>query len=292
MEIYLSAKEIARCPIGKKYKKSTYGGAKFFIKQKLLNRQNEQVTLEFMLRLGRWQLDKIERQKARRFNIDPLLIRRVVRNLNKNQVKKPVKFPLSKHEYFNLYRNYQDIDQLRYYKSSSPEYIRVEYIVRNIREKSLVYDAGCNSGGIGKILIKTKRCRVFGSEICPELAQSAKDKGMTVFCGWAEKTPFKNNYFDYAILAFVLEHVISPNKLMKETVRLLKPGGEVIGQVPTEFGDWGKRTIGRHPEHLRAYNKQELQDLLKSFGLRLIVIEKRRMIGRRIADHYFFKARK
>lgn len=290
MEIYLNTQEIARYPVGKKYKKTTYGGAKFFIKQKLSNRQNQQVTLEFMFRLGRWQLEQNERQKAHKFNVAPLLIKRAISTLNKNQVKQPVKFPLSKREYSDLYRFYSDADRLRYYEPSSPEYVRVEDILRNISEKSLVYDAGCNSGGIGKILIRMKGCRVFGSEICPKLAKRAQDKGVTVFCGWAEKTPFQSNYFDYAILAFILEHVINPKQLMKETLRLLKPGGEVLGQVPTEYGDWGKKTIGKHSEHLRAYNKEELENLLMRFNLRSIIIEKRRLIGRRIADYYFFRA--
>lgn len=290
MERYLSHQSIIQYPTGKKYKKTTYGGAKVFVKQELPIQDQETATLEFMLHRGKWSLDQAERQKVRLLHVDALFIKQIINHLNQSEVKKPTNLSLDKREYEMLYSSYPDADQLGYYKPSSPEYIRVLDILNNINKRSLIYDAGCNSGGIGKLLIRKRGCRVFGSEICPELAQRAKNKGLTVYCGWAEQTPFPDNYFDHVIMTFILEHVLNPEKLMRETTRLLKKGGVLLGHVPTEFGDWGLKTIGRHPEHLRAFSRRELKNLFKKFKLSSIIIEKRKLVGRQISDYYFFKA--
>lgn len=292
MELYLTNQEISMYPLEKKYKKTIYGGAKIFVKKKLSNRIGDQIVLEFTCCRGKWILEKEERLKANKSNIDPKNISNLIKTLNKTQVKKPINQNIDTEEYKAIYDNYTDTEELGYYKINSPEYIRVKDILSNIKDKSVVYDAGCNSGGIGKLLIKNKNCQVFGSEICSKLAKKAESKGLIIHNGFAESNPFKDKSFDYVILAFILEHVINPQKLMSEIVRVLKNGGILIGQVPTEFGDWGKKTIGKHPEHLRAYNKDELKNLLEQFDLKSVSIKKRKLVGRRIADYYFFKATK
>lgn len=292
MELYLTNKEILKYPIDKKYKKTTYGGAKVFIKKKLLDKNNNPVILEFTCCRGKWTIEKEERLKAYKLNIDSKNISKLIRKLNKTQIKKAIDLNLNFDEYKTIYSNYSDTEKLGYYKTNSPEYIRVKDILSNIKDNSLVYDIGCNSGGIGNLLIKTKKCSVFGSEICPNLAKKAESKKIVVHNGFAESNPFKSNSFDYVIAAFILEHVINPQKVISETFRVLKNGGILIGQVPTEFGDWGKKTIGKHPEHLRAYNKEELKNLLEQFNFKIIFIKKRKLIGRRISDYYFFKAKK
>lgn len=292
MEQYLNPEKILYYPVREKYRKTTYGGAKVFVKQSLINQQSKKIIVEFVLHKGHWSIDKDEQKRVLKLKVNLSTIKKIIINLNKIKSKKPVNLKLTKSEYKKLYYNYPDADKLGYYQSDSPEYIRVKDILKNIQEQALVYDAGCNSGGIGKILIEQKKCKVFGSEISPNLAKKAKDKGITVFCGWAEKTPFPNSCFDYVIVTFLIEHVLEPNFLIEETLRLLKRGGQILGHVPTEYGDWGKKTIGRHPEHLRAYNVQELKNLLKQFKLTNIAITKEKLIGRRIADYYFFKAKK
>jgi len=291
MEKYLSPKEVARFPLGKKYKKTTYGGSKVFVKQKINLPSKKSISFELFLYNGKWSIAKEEKIKI----IDPSIakqLKELLSSLNKQKTKNPINQRLGIGEYKELYSNYADADSLGYYNKYSPEYIRVQDILLSIKNNSLVYDAGCNSGGIGKLLIQTNKCNVSGSEICPRLARIAKRKGLNTFCGLAEKTPFPNNYFDYSILSFILEHVIIPEDVIKESYRILKKGGKMIGHVPTEFGDWGKHTIGIHPEHLRAYTSAELKCLLEKFNLKNIIIKKERLVGRKIADYYFFHATK
>lgn len=289
MERYLSPNEIKKWPVGKRYKKSIFGGNKKFIK-KTIKGNGEKITLEFFLKNGLWNIEKLERKKVKSANKE--VLGKIIKKLNDQEKRKLMKFPISKRNYLKIYTDYQDADQLGYYSRKSPEYIRVKDFLKNIKGGSLVYDAGCNSGGIGKILIRKKRCKVSGSELCPRLARLAGKSGLKIFCGWAEKTPFASNAFDVAILSFILEHALDPQKIICESVRLLKNDGIVLGHVPTEFGDWGKNNIGIHPEHLRAFSKKELWKLLEKCGLKNIIIKKEKLVGRRIADYYFFKAKK
>lgn len=50
----------------------------------------------------------------------------------------------------------------------------------------------------------------------------------------AENIPFKNERFDYIVCTELLEHTVSPNTVLKEIERVLKPNGIAIITVPNE----------------------------------------------------------
>lgn len=64
----------------------------------------------------------------------------------------------------------------------------------------------------------------------------------------AKELPFPENSFDTALLIQVLEHVDSPDKVIKEAARVLKPNGVLIISVPFFYPlhdmphDWGRYT--------------------------------------------------
>lgn len=292
MEQYLTPLQIRRYPIHKKFKKVSYGGSKVFVKENIENRYGQNIECEYYFRNGTWHMSSVERKRVRSCGVTEVKIREYKFFLQSEMIKNPVDLTIDRERYMKLYYHYEDADALGYYKKNSPEYIRVKNILSNIKKGSLVYDVGCNSGGIGKLLIQKKQCKVYGSEICPSLGKKASQKGLSVFIGWAEHTSYGDEMFDFAIMTFILEHVIDPQMLMRETMRVLKKQGMIIGHVPTAFGDWGKQTIGKHPEHLRAYNQRELKKLLQESGLHDIQIKKVFLIGRAVADYYFFLGRK
>lgn len=71
-------------------------------------------------------------------------------------------------------------------------------------------------------------------------------------------TPFKSSCFDTVYLGQVLEHVVDEEKVLREAVRILKPGGKLIISVP-------KEDILPSPYHVRTYTSKDLKSLLSPY---------------------------
>lgn len=59
-----------------------------------------------------------------------------------------------------------------------------------------------------------------------------------VVCGKAEKLDFNDNIFDLIYSTNVLEHVQDPEKVLSESIRVLKPGGYLQFVIPNYFSFW------------------------------------------------------
>jgi len=92
-----------------------------------------------------------------------------------------------------------------------------------------------------------------------------------------QNLPFENSEYDIVICNHVLEHVPDDKKAMSEVLRVLKPGGFAIMQVPADFNrdttfednsitDKNERTriFGQY-DHLRVYGA-DYPERLKSAG--------------------------
>lgn len=80
----------------------------------------------------------------------------------------------------------------------------------------------------------------------------------------SENLPYADNFFDLVYHKSFLEHFYSPDKIMKETLRVLKPGGQLIILTP----DWASqmKTFYEDFSHCRPYTKEALEDLLEISG--------------------------
>lgn len=76
--------------------------------------------------------------------------------------------------------------------------------------------------------------------------------------------PFEDGFFDVVYHKSVLEHFFSPDKIMKETLRVLKPGGRLIVLTP----DWKSQMEIFYEDftHCRPYDMTSLSDLLRIYG--------------------------
>jgi len=84
--------------------------------------------------------------------------------------------------------------------------------------------------------------------------------GVQIVCN-AEKLPFKNNSFDKIMLRCILEHVIDPMIILKETKRVLKPEGKCVIEVPFI------NPIHAAPDDYRRYTPDGLIQSLEKIGL-------------------------
>ena len=102
---------------------------------------------------------------------------------------------------------------------------------------SAVLDMGCGEGTrLNKIVTKAgqKGC---GIDISTKAVGLAKEKypRLSFLVGDLESLPYKNESFDLVYSAFVFEHLDNPKKVLKEAVRVLKKGGNLMIVAPN-FG--------------------------------------------------------
>jgi SAM-dependent methyltransferase len=79
--------------------------------------------------------------------------------------------------------------------------------------------------------------------------------------------------FDAVTMWHVFEHMFDPHEMLREIVRLLRPGGTAVIEVPN-FGSWQARIDPQYwfhldvPRHLLHFERPTLEAMLDSEGLR------------------------
>ena len=111
-----------------------------------------------------------------------------------------------------------------------------ELLPNNIR----VLDVGCGDGSLMDLLIKEKNIEARGLEIKEEYVKKCIYKGLSVIEGNAETelNQFPDQSFDYVILSQTLQAFYSPERVLKD---LLRVGKCAIVSIPN-FGYWKVRT--------------------------------------------------
>ncbi len=118
-----------------------------------------------------------------------------------------------------------------------------------------------------------------GIEIQPEVAAQGRARGYEVLDGTLETADISDHVGTYDVVSMnhVLEHVVFPRRMLERSFDLLRPGGHVIGQLPT-VTSWENRIFGRnwggyhYPRHLQIPSKPGLHSLLEDVGLHNIRI--------------------
>ncbi len=79
-----------------------------------------------------------------------------------------------------------------------------------------------------------------------------------------ERLPYDDNVFDIVYHKSLIEHLYNPENLMKETLRVLKPGGRVIILTP----DWASQMKVFYEDftHSKPYDVTSIADLLRVCG--------------------------
>jgi SAM-dependent methyltransferase len=104
-----------------------------------------------------------------------------------------------------------------------------------------VLDIGCGTGRAAEALIE-RGSRVWGVEPEPEMAAVARERVSTVKVAPAERLPFKDGWFERALMWLVV-HLVDRPRAFGEAARVLRPDGRLaIGTFhPLHFeGYWLK----------------------------------------------------
>ncbi len=175
-----------------------------------------------------------------------------------------------------------DYDQ--YYNPNNltvPDFInkRLDEIVSGFepyRKNNRLLDVGC---GAGSLLKAARRADWLaeGVEVSKPSIEFLQAQGFQVFHGELEAAHFAENSFDVVTASEILEHVSQPLNLLKESLRILRPGGLLWATTPHGRGvsarilgtDW---TCVSPPEHLQLFSVKGMKELLKKAGFRKVRI--------------------
>ena len=146
-----------------------------------------------------------------------------------------------------------DID--RYYQESHPivrwiERRRIALLQKMAAEGATdrILEVGC---GAGHVLAAFAGKRRTGIDLSPSMLQRARkrlDSGVSLLQGAAEQLPFPDKRFDVVICTEVLEHTVAPEQVIRELVRVARPGARIIVSIPNEaMIDRAKRIIRSIP---------------------------------------------
>jgi len=99
-------------------------------------------------------------------------------------------------------------------------------------ECSAILDLGCGDGYATRRLKGT----VVALELDGQLAQAARNRGLTVVRGNAACLPFKAEAFEHVVGFHVLDHTPDNRVVCQEVSRVLKPGGKFLALLPGLVG--------------------------------------------------------
>ncbi len=110
-----------------------------------------------------------------------------------------------------------------------------------------------------------------GIEPSREMAKIAKERGIKVYYGYAEKLPLPDAEYDFALIAVTICFVENPKKALSEINRILKPKGEVVVAIVDRETAIGREYVnkkekGKFYRNATFFTTEEIYDILKQAG--------------------------
>ena len=142
-----------------------------------------------------------------------------------------------------------------------------------------VLDVGCGSGGVGPGLRDAGATRLTGIEVVPEQAELARAHYDQVVAAPVEDALEQlEGPFDTVLCLDVLEHLVDPERVMRDLRGLAAPGARIQVSLPNArhvslmkdllfkgtFGytDWGHRDR----THLRWFTRRDIVEAMERTG--------------------------
>ncbi len=121
-------------------------------------------------------------------------------------------------------------------------------------------DVGCGDGSFLKAMEHYGEWELYGVDpmLLTSVQNASKGSTLKIFHGTLLQINFPDHFFDVVTWWDVLEHVPNPSESLRETYRILKPGGHIFVQTP-DPESWEARIFGPYwmgwdaPRHLYLF---------------------------------------
>jgi len=136
---------------------------------------------------------------------------------------------------------------------------------------SVIMEIGCSSGFLIKDLIKSfPDATVVGADVVKEpLNKLARDlPGVPLIRFDLLKCPLPDQSVDVLVMLNVLEHIEDDDSALKNALKLLKPGGSLVIEVPA--GPYLFDGYDAELHHFRRYSATELKRKLSGAGFIIV----------------------
>ena len=112
---------------------------------------------------------------------------------------------------------------------------------------------------------------VEGVEVDPTAVQVARGRGLTVHQGTLEQQKFPEASFDVLTMSHVVEHLHHPQQVLRECLRVLRPGGSLVVATPNVrgmmHGKYRQHWLGLDPpRHLILFSQLSLSAVAVQAG--------------------------
>lgn len=144
-------------------------------------------------------------------------------------------------------------------------------IAKVVPRGAALLDVGCGSGEYLRRLGFLEPTRTDGIDFNEKAVLLAREKGVDCYQGLFTEFPAEDDTYDAVFMNNYLEHTLDPRAEVEKAFRVLKPGGQIIGEVPN-FRSVDQRMFGKYwggnhvPRHTFQFEPTSLERLLGGAG--------------------------
>lgn len=148
-------------------------------------------------------------------------------------------------------------------------------IAQVVPRGAALLDVGCGSGEYLRRMSFLEPSRIDGIDFNETAVELARSKGVDCFQGIFPDYPGEPDTYDAVFMNNYLEHTLNPADEVEKAMRLLKPGGALIGEVPN-FRSVDQKIFGRYwggnhvPRHTFQFEPRSLTALFERAGFEQI----------------------